>query len=55
MRINRIPQALRKKNMQELVDEHAEKMRPKPKPAAAVPVAAAAPVVEGRRSLKRSR
>jgi hypothetical protein len=33
MRVNRIPQALRKRKMQDLLDEHAEKANPKPAPA----------------------
>ena len=32
MRVNRIPQALRKRNMQDLVDEHAAKAKPAPAP-----------------------
>ncbi|KAK3675495.1 hypothetical protein LTR78_004578 [Recurvomyces mirabilis] len=32
MRVNRIPTALRKRNMQDLLDEHAEKARPAPAP-----------------------
>ncbi|KAK6395073.1 hypothetical protein LTR65_001262 [Meristemomyces frigidus] len=32
MRVNRIPQALRKRNIQELVEEHVEKARPAPPP-----------------------
>lgn len=57
MRVNRIPQALRKRNIQDLIDEHAAKNNPKP--AAPVPVTekqaerAAPPSV--RKSLKRSR
>jgi hypothetical protein len=47
MRINRIPQALRKRTMQELVDEQG--VRTKPAPTAPVPITAripAAPSVE---------
>ncbi|KAK3111284.1 hypothetical protein LTR53_013625 [Teratosphaeriaceae sp. CCFEE 6253] len=32
MRVNRIPQALRQRNMQDLLDEHTEKSRPAPAP-----------------------
>ncbi|KAF2169844.1 hypothetical protein M409DRAFT_52335 [Zasmidium cellare ATCC 36951] len=32
MRVNRIPQALRKRNIQEVLDEHASKSRPAPPP-----------------------
>lgn len=38
MRVNRIPQALRKRNIQDLLDEHADNA--KPKPAAPLPVGA---------------
>jgi hypothetical protein len=30
MRVNRIPQALRKRNMQDLLDDYAEKAKPRP-------------------------
>ena len=62
MRINRIPQALRKKNIQDLVDEHAEKAKPKPAPAVpvietrqAVRYEAPAVLPSARKSLKRTR
>ncbi|KAK5127033.1 hypothetical protein LTR85_008392 [Meristemomyces frigidus] len=32
MRVNRIPQVLRKRNMQDLLDEHSEKAKPAPPP-----------------------
>ncbi|KAK3722208.1 hypothetical protein LTR37_002641 [Vermiconidia calcicola] len=37
MRVNRIPQVLRKRKMQDLLDEHAERARPKPSAPLAVP------------------
>jgi hypothetical protein len=57
MRVNRIPQALRKRNMQDLLDDYAEKA--KPRPAAIMPVVdsrqrAIAPS-STRKSLKRTR
>ncbi|KAK5174404.1 uncharacterized protein LTR77_001484 [Saxophila tyrrhenica] len=54
MRINRIPPGLRKRKMQDLLDEHAEKANPKPAPA--VPVQEEQQQKEGtpaRKSLKR--
>lgn len=33
MRVNRIPQALRKRNIQDLVEEYATKAKPAPPPA----------------------
>ncbi|RMX88528.1 hypothetical protein D0868_14802 [Hortaea werneckii] len=61
MRVNRIPQGLRKRNIQDLLDEHAQ--REKPQPAPPVPATntqpAKAPVVPSksplRKSLKRQR
>ena len=57
MRVNRIPQALRKRNMQDLLDDYTE--RAKPKPAAIMPVVdsrqrGVAPS-SARKSLKRTR
>lgn len=57
MRVNRIPQALRKRNIQDLLDEHADNA--KPKPAAPLPAAdIRAKAIEypaSRVSLKRTR
>ncbi|CZT17241.1 uncharacterized protein RCC_03074 [Ramularia collo-cygni] len=39
MRVNRIPQALRKRNIGELVEEHENRLRPAPPPPMAMPVA----------------
>lgn len=36
MRVNRIPQALRKRNIQDLLDEHADRAKPKPAPPLAI-------------------
>ncbi|KAM3418652.1 hypothetical protein BST61_g4629 [Cercospora zeina] len=38
LRVNRIPQALRKRNIQELIDEHHAKSRPAPPPPASIAV-----------------
>ncbi|CAK1355882.1 hypothetical protein CB0940_00443 [Cercospora beticola] len=38
LRVNRIPQALRKRNIQELIDEHHAKSRPAPPPSAPIAV-----------------
>jgi hypothetical protein len=57
MRVNRIPQALRKRNMQDLLDDFAEKA--KPRPAAIMPVVDSRqrvmPPSSTRKSLKRTR
>lgn len=60
MRVNRIPQALRKRNIQELLDEHAERARPAPPPPvpAKVDMPTEAPAARSsfeRKSLKRQR
>ncbi|KAM0715181.1 hypothetical protein Q7P37_009646 [Cladosporium fusiforme] len=56
MRVNRIPQALRKRNIQDLLDEHADVA--KPKPAAPLPAASSRPkaiqYAAPRASLKRT-
>jgi hypothetical protein len=57
MRVNRIPQALRKRNIQDLLDEYANNVNPKP----AAPLAITANHQNGvapsatRKSLKRTR
>jgi ribosomal protein L12E/L44/L45/RPP1/RPP2 len=61
MRVNRIPQAVRKRNIQELIEEHHAKTRPAPAPP--VPAAATttivpnkprqAPIVQSTRKRKR--
>lgn len=43
MRVNRIPQALRKRNIGELVEEHEIRSRPAPPPPIAMPVASERP------------
>ena len=57
MRVNRIPQGLRKRKIQDLIEEHAEKANPKP--AAPVPVQEQKATVGDeepvRKSLKRQR
>jgi len=61
MRVNRIPQALRKRNMQDLLDEHTGKEEPAPAPPVPakhdVPRVALAPMATStaRKSLKRQR
>ncbi|KAI6859287.1 hypothetical protein KC334_g21657 [Hortaea werneckii] len=56
MRVNRIPQGLRKRNIQDLLDEHAQ--REKPQPAPPVPATntqpAKAPVVPSKSPLRKS-
>ncbi|KAI6820277.1 hypothetical protein KC340_g14193 [Hortaea werneckii] len=56
MRVNRIPQGLRKRNIQDLLDEHAQ--REKPQPAPPVPASntepAKAPVVPSKSPLRKS-
>ncbi|RMX97242.1 hypothetical protein D0867_12853 [Hortaea werneckii] len=56
MRVNRIPQGLRKRNIQDLLDEHAQ--REKPQPAPPVPATniepAEAPVVPSKSPLRKS-
>jgi len=57
MRVNRIPQGLRKRNIQDLIDEHAAKNNPKP--AAPIPVlqkqAERTTPLSAKKSLKRTR
>ncbi|KAK4540831.1 hypothetical protein LTR36_008908 [Oleoguttula mirabilis] len=59
MRVNRIPQALRKRNIQELVEEHVEKARPAPPPPVpakdSIPRMALVSRSPERKSLKRQR
>ncbi|GAB1741932.1 hypothetical protein NU219Hw_g7335t1 [Hortaea werneckii] len=56
MRVNRIPQGLRKRNIQDLLDEHAQKEKPQPAPP--VPTTstepAKAPVVPSKSPLRKS-
>lgn len=57
MRVNRIPQALRKRNIQDLLDEHEDKAKPKPAAPLAIKDSRAYPMAppSTRKSLKRTR